>query len=142
MKINQDSKIETLPPREGMSLAEMEARMAERCGKSSHPDLKQSLNDIVFEARLTEDVDHYDGKKKLSVTVFARGIHLDRPQCYAWGLKLSHRRLAERLMTAVRDGAVLRPEGIRIDTGGESYLSTRCSILARIMNAELSRLGY
>lgn len=78
----------------------------------------------------------------LTVRVTYTAPGLDRTDGAAWGLKLTHRALAERLVRAIEAGVILSEPQIRTDIHGRTYVSVSSSILARMMNAELRRLGY
>lgn len=66
----------------------------------------------------------------------------DRPGGYAWGLRKSHARLAQRLVRAIEAGVVFTDYRIGTDINGQTYLSARNTILSRTMNADLAALGY
>jgi hypothetical protein len=67
---------------------------------------------------------------------------LDRLDAAAWGLKSSHRKLAERLVRAIEAGVVLEPDGLYTDVNGQRGHHVRSNILSRMMNADLTRLGF
>lgn len=68
------------------------------------------------------------------------GTPLDRPR--GSGMAVKDRRMADRLMAAVRDGAAMTIGEVRTDTSGRTYPHTSWRVLGRILNAELRRLGY
>lgn len=80
------------------------------------------------------------GDIRVVVTYDAPG--LDRKDGYAWGLPARHRALADRLVRAIEAGVVLGDPEIRTDVNGNTYVSATSRILARMMNAELRRLGF
>ena len=69
---------------------------------------------------------------------------LDRLDCYAWscGKARTAAALAERLRRAVDAGVVVIPTSKFTDINGARGWHSRCNILARIMNADLRRLGF
>jgi hypothetical protein len=77
----------------------------------------------------------------LTVTV-TTSLPVDRPTVHAWGLKMTHRRLADRLRRAVLAGAVFGPARVVKDIYGRSYLLTATSVMGHTMNADLRRLGF
>lgn len=79
-----------------------------------------------------------DSEGRSSVTVFWSGV--DRPHGYSW--RVGPRALAERLKQAILAGKVLETPQICTDIYGKTYVNASSTILARIMNAELKRLGF
>ncbi len=70
---------------------------------------------------------------------------LDRLDVSAWYVgpdTPAKRRLAARLVRAIDAGVVVRPSKTYVDVFGRSGVHTSCAILARMMNADLRRLGY
>jgi hypothetical protein len=60
-------------------------------------------------------------------------------------LNCSHpygRHVAARLAAAIEAGVAVEPDGVGIDTYGKTYVRERSHVLARIMNADLRRLGF
>jgi hypothetical protein len=55
---------------------------------------------------------------------------------------LGNAKLAARLVRAIEAGKALRVVGVSTDCGGRTYLSTESQVLARMMNADLKRLGF
>lgn len=73
------------------------------------------------------------------------GSPLDRRDGYAWSVGKPDKRgrdLAKRLSSAIRAGVVLPDPVVKVDVYGHTYVSAAPTILARIMNADLRRLGF
>lgn len=81
-----------------------------------------------------------DGSAHLSVDPIWRGV--DRPDVGGWGLRLTDRRLADRLVLAVRSGAAFSCVRKCVDVAGNSYISAEHAVMGRKLNADLRRLGY
>lgn len=67
------------------------------------------------------------------------GIEVDRKELSGWGVKATHRTLAERLKLA---GAVFGEGKILTDVNGKTYVGTTGRVLGRTMNADLKGLGF
>lgn len=83
-----------------------------------------------------------DGVEEIHVTVFCLDNRLSQQHVMAWLLPKGKMFLAFRLACAVHAGAVLLDPEIKISNGGKNYLSTRCVVRGRCMNADLCSLGY
>lgn len=78
--------------------------------------------------------------RRISVTPVWDDV--DRPRSFSWGVKLIHRKLAERLKAAILAGVVFYNIEKKTDINGKTYASFNCRVWARRMNADLKRLGY
>jgi hypothetical protein len=58
------------------------------------------------------------------------------------GMLVRGRPLADRLAAAIRAGAAFVPRGVNTDTAGRTYVDTDSRVLARMLNADLRRLGF
>jgi hypothetical protein len=70
---------------------------------------------------------------------------LDRLDAHAWCVGKdtpAHRKLAERLVAAIKDGAIITPGDPYTDVNGKRGVHSQSTILGRTMNADLRRLGY
>ena len=65
---------------------------------------------------------------------------VDRPNSGGWGVK--DRKMARRLAAAIEAGVVAVPLGVETDINGKTYVDTDSRVLARMMNADLRRLGF
>lgn len=72
-----------------------------------------------------------------TVTVHADGV--DRTEVCSWEVPA---KLASRFVKAIEAGAVLEWNGIRTDVVGKTYWSTSSKVLARMLNADLKRMGF
>lgn len=97
-------------------------------------EAKPVITDVVIEPW---DGDG-EGKGYLSVDPVWSGV--DRPRSGGWVVK--DRRTANRLAAALKAGVALTVEGVGTDVSGQTYVQTRSHVLARIMNADLTRLGF
>jgi len=79
---------------------------------------------------------------RVAVTWTVAGATLDRPSTGGFGLKLSHRALAERLVRAINAQAVFANPAIKRDVNGATYISAASRVLGRMINADLRRLGF
>ncbi len=77
-----------------------------------------------------------------TLTVEVTTVGLDRAHVHAWGLRANHGALAERLVRAIRAGAVLTNPVVKTDIYGHTYLSTQSQVLGRNFNADLKRIGF
>lgn len=91
---------------------------------------------------VTIQPDTFEGHTSLLVKVTYDAPGLDRKDGTAWGLKAGHRALAERLVAAIEAGVILSEPVICTDINGATYVSVSSRILSRMMNAELTRLGF
>ena len=66
---------------------------------------------------------------------------LDRPRTFGIGAG-KNRKLAERCARAINEGAVFSAPEVRTDVNGKTYVQAKCNVLARMLNADLKRLGY
>lgn len=77
----------------------------------------------------------------LSVTAFADGERIA-----GWGLKSSHRKLADRLVKAIESGKIFRwHDAYAIRVNGELVqikAGWHANVLGRTMNADLKRFGF
>ncbi len=71
------------------------------------------------------------------IAVLASGV--DREEVRAWEV---HNKLTARFVRAIKAGVVISWNGIKTDSGGKTYWATESKVLARMLNAELVRLGY
>jgi hypothetical protein len=78
--------------------------------------------------------------------IFIRPIWsgVDRPDTGGWSVRLSDRKLAERLAKAILAGVVCGGGSIKTDNGGKTYVGgfKTPHILGRTMNADLKKLGF
>lgn len=58
------------------------------------------------------------------------------------GYVVKTKREGERLAKAIRAGVVFVDPTVEISVHGETYVSARSTVLARHLNADLTRLGY
>ena len=79
---------------------------------------------------------------EIYVEVTWSGAPLDRPSTGGFGLKKSHLALANRLKRAIDAQAVHTDPEVKADTYGKTYVSARCRVLGRMLNADLKRLGF
>jgi hypothetical protein len=76
----------------------------------------------------------------LSITPVWDGV--DRPRSFSWGVKSTHRKLAERLKAAILAGVVFYKIQKGTDANGQTYPTFSCRVSGRHMNADLKRLGF
>lgn len=82
-----------------------------------------------------------DGGYTVEATL-ACPIPTDRGGSYAWALRPTHARLAQRLVTAINDGAVFTGYCVATDVTGQTYLHADTTVMTRTLNADLTRKGY
>lgn len=83
-----------------------------------------------------------DGSWRVDV-VFHSPTPVDRAgEGYAYALRPTHARLAQRLVRAINDQKVFTDYGIGTDINNRTYLHARSVILTRTLNADLTRMGY
>jgi hypothetical protein len=77
-------------------------------------------------------------------TVWTYWKGVDRPCTHGIGVNGGYggRRLAERLKAAIEAGVVFTDLGVGTDVDGKTYVTSKCRVLARILNADLRRLGF
>ncbi len=68
------------------------------------------------------------------------GVELDRPE--GSGYVVKDRRMAERLKAAMLAGAIFYNVEVKTDVNGATFVSASSHVLARMMNADLRRLGF
>src|SRR4051812_6638327 len=68
--------------------------------------------------------------------------NVDRPDVGGWGLKKSHRSLANRLAAALATERIHANAEVKTDVNGQTYVSSHPPILGRKLNADLKRLGF
>ena len=83
-----------------------------------------------------------DDAEEIRITVLCFDERLSQQHVKAWLLPKGKMFLAFRLACAVHAGAVLLDPEIKTSNGGKNYLSTRCVVRGRCMNADLCSLGY
>ncbi|MEW1938799.1 hypothetical protein AB0331_15680 [Dietzia maris] len=81
-----------------------------------------------------------DNPKNFVVSPDWSAFGVDRP--ISFGVVVSNRKVAERLARAIEDGAVYPFKEILTDVNGQTYVGAGHNVLARCMNADLTRLGY
>lgn len=68
---------------------------------------------------------------------------IDRPNGMSWALRLTHVKLAQRLVNAINAGAVYTDAYIGTDVMGCTYVvAHHVPMLGRKLNADLARIGY
>lgn len=79
-----------------------------------------------------------------SITVHAVWSGVDRPDVGGYALPDTARghRLAARLVAAMRAGVVYPNPVVKTDVDGQTYVSASATVLGRMMNADLKRLGF
>jgi hypothetical protein len=78
----------------------------------------------------------------IHVDVTWSGVELDRPSTGGFGLKKTHRQLAERLKRAIDAGAVYPVATVARDVNQKTYVRADSKVGGRHLNADLRRLGY
>jgi hypothetical protein len=58
------------------------------------------------------------------------------------GLKTTHQALAHRLIKAINAGVVFENVHVAKDVHDDEYITSTCTILTRLLNAELKRKGF
>jgi len=81
-----------------------------------------------------------DGKHPFEWRVSTTWSNVDRPE--GTGYIVGNPRLAERLRNAIIAGVVFADPEIKIDKAGKTYVSARSTVLGRMINADLRRLGF
>lgn len=81
-----------------------------------------------------------DNPKHFVVSPDWSATGVDRP--ISGGAVVTSRKLAERLARAIEDGVAYPYEGIKTDVNGQTYVSAGYNVMAKRMNADLTRLGY
>jgi len=71
-----------------------------------------------------------------------RHANVDRPRTQGWGVKPTHYKLALRLARAIEAGAVVPIPAVRADVHGRTYVCGTATVLGRMLNADLRRLGF
>ena len=64
---------------------------------------------------------------------------IDRPDNFSVSVPL---KLVGRFTTAIRAGVIFEEPTIKTDVNGRTYVSAPMTVLARMLNADLSRLGF
>lgn len=67
---------------------------------------------------------------------------LDRPTSGGYGLRITHRALADRLAAAMMAGVVYANPTVAVDVNGATYVASTPTVMGRRLNADLRRLGY
>lgn len=68
--------------------------------------------------------------------------NVDRPNCGGYFVPADKPKLIERLRRAMIAGAVYRDPEVKTDVNGKTYVHARATVLGRMMNADLKRLGF
>lgn len=79
-------------------------------------------------------------ENEICVTVKVAGIEVDRPEQV--GYVVTSESLAQRLSAAITAGAVFHDPEVRTDVNGRTYVVSKSRVLARMMSADLKRLGF
>jgi hypothetical protein len=68
------------------------------------------------------------------------GVEVDIPDTP--GYLIRDRKLAERLAAAIRAGVVFVDPEVKTNVNGKTYVNARSTVLGRMVNADLRRLGH
>jgi hypothetical protein len=98
-----------------------------RAGRRADPMRPGSFRVVVKSRNGRED----------EVRVFADGV--DRPEVCAWVVGSE---ISERFKRAIEADVVLEWKGISIDINGQTYWSTSSKVLTRLLDEDLTRLGF
>jgi hypothetical protein len=63
----------------------------------------------------------------------------DRPDSFGW---LAPKKLAHRLVAAIKAGVALTNPVVKTDVEGKTYVHAEAQILGRYMNSDLKKLGF
>lgn len=74
--------------------------------------------------------------------VFRSTSHPHLPMRHSVGLRHNDRKLAERLVKAVEAGVIFTNACEKEDIYGVKYLSAESTVLFRLLNSQLRKLGY
>lgn len=81
----------------------------------------------------------------ITVRTTFHGVNVDRPEAHGYSLGPDtprNRKLAQRLMAAIRAGVVFTDHEVRTDINHQTFVGYRTHVLGRRMNADLKRLGF
>lgn len=96
----------------------------------------------IVDVEITENNEVIGNETHRSLIITPVWDDVDRPRSFSWGVKATHRRLAERLKAAILAGVVFHDIEKKTDSNGKTYASCTSRVWGRRMNADLTRLGY